>query len=71
MWGTLLIRRRIAVEGLQGGRSALKAARERDGLRLGLGLAGWIELDGKGTGSWMDVYDSQDMTEASRRITDV
>ena len=55
MWGILLIRRRIAVEGLQRGRSALRM-REREG-RLGVefGLVGLVN------GSWTDVYYSEDM----------
>ena len=46
MWDILLIRRRIAVEGLREGRNALKL---RDG---GIGLRG------KAMGLWMDVYDN-------------
>ena len=63
MWGIRLIRRRIAVEGLRGGRSALKLP-ER-GTVWDWGWPGWSGWDGIGKELWMDVYYSQDMTEAS------
>ena len=44
MWGILLIRRRIAVEGLRGGRNALELRERGVGWGWGWERAGWIGL---------------------------
>ena len=54
MWGILLIRRRIAVEVLRGGRSALEL-RERERCGLGLWLeTGWLDWVGMNRKGIMD-----------------